>query len=391
MTDPTDNPDKPRRTPEQRAAARARRQERGQQSAKSDASGTKPGDNPTRRRVPSPNIPTSSGSKLANKRNPAGKATARRAPPAVPDNPIPVILHIGGHKTGSSTIQSLMRGQFSDIDTDGADFFYPLVFNNYRGQHSDLSRLIRTGLHDEMSDAFATIEREHAKAANKTVVLSGEDLSTFSVKEIDILNAALLARRLWVTKVVFFYRPREQFIRSSLIQHMKGDRYFVTPQRFAERIRSYSHDEIIARFATVFGRDAVTAVELVSGSNAVAMFGEATGIPLAADEADDSQPRKNKSLDFGVACWANSTNLTYGLEPGIVQRVSDRMDWPAAPVGLDLSLNDAMAILDGAELPEIDVKALGEKRGPSETVAYLRTLSEYFAKLATEIQERNHL
>lgn len=299
---------------------------------------------------------------------------------------VPVILHIGGHKTGSSTVQALMNRMYSAVEAKDAAYFYPRIFDRYSGQHSDIVRLIQSGQTAELVTRLSDAVQTHSKIKNRKLVMSGEDLSAISLKEVRILRDCLKQAGLRVAKVIYFHRARESFIRSSLVQHMKGNRYYVTPSRFADRIKSYSPDEIIDRYATVFGREKIVDVELVSGSNAVELFTKASGISLPVETGGE---RKNKSLDFGIASWANAVNLSHDIDPGDIQMVSDQMDWPAPPAAVDFTLDEVAAHIDGNDIPALNLQKLDDKRPAEETVAYLKALSSYFGKLATAVERRS--
>ena len=165
-----------------------------------------------------------------------------------------VYLHIGTHKTGTSSIQATLSG-YADAGIRYAALgapnhslaLYTLFAQNPERHHLHVYR--KRSPEDVIAyreSVAAQLEQELAHDSD--LILSGEELCEFSVAEVEDV-AAYLAPRCEQVRVIAYYRDPLGFSGSSLQQRVKaglGEFRLIQPE-YRRRIEPYIR---------VFGRDA---------------------------------------------------------------------------------------------------------------------------------------
>jgi len=170
------------------------------------------------------------------------------------------IIHIGMHKTGSTSIQSSLNN-FSDNNFSYADLgpanhslaIYSLFSSTPEKHHlhqrngrdsSSVSKFI--------SEANNALERAISQASSRTLIISGEDISILPPESL-LRFRDYLKRHFHLLNVVGYVRPPAGFINSSFQQRVKAGT--VSDINLAAAYRNYrKHFEV---FDDIFGRDQV--------------------------------------------------------------------------------------------------------------------------------------
>ncbi|ABI66765.1 hypothetical protein Mmar10_2477 [Maricaulis maris MCS10] len=98
-------------------------------------------------------------------------------------------LHIGSHKTGSTSIQRYFS-HFRDYMLRKYGVDYPVnLFPNYPIQHSELRRFALEGDVEGLRDCFSKLAASSSDPDNLQILMSGEDMSALSRKQVNWLVA----------------------------------------------------------------------------------------------------------------------------------------------------------------------------------------------------------
>jgi len=175
-----------------------------------------------------------------------------------------LLLHVGTHKTGTSSIQAFMEGNRDRLLARG--IHYPRSCSVYGGNHSPLCGVMAPDPRDDRWvgmpgwDAFVAECRE---AAAPTVVVSGE---IFCNRMLDRKQAVRI-RDLFLAlfdsiTIVVYLRRQDEFVRSLYLEAVKhgssnqsdlGQDFEATARRLAARHGDYLH--LIRILDEVFGRE----------------------------------------------------------------------------------------------------------------------------------------
>jgi hypothetical protein len=220
--------------------------------------------------------------------------------------PIRLVLHIGPHKTGSTSIQAALDRNYGKLLADG--ILYPSGIFPDR-QHSSIFQVVTQGKEDAAARFFLSLRNLAASNTCHTVILSGEQISLFSEKHLRRVHAAV-ADANFDSLVVAFSRPPLGRLASQISQWMISYRqHFVTPHLLANAIKDFSVDAILEKFRRVFGAERVLVQDLAGGGDAVEMFASAAGIQLPAEA------RRNTRTDFAVMSFINAIKADFHLSP----------------------------------------------------------------------------
>lgn len=219
--------------------------------------------------------------------------------PEETQQPLQLFLHIGVHKTGSTSLQLRFFRNPDTLRRQG--ILYPLGrFENHPYQHSEITRLTAPGTLSELESLLRAIRGEADESGCRKVVLSGEDISLLQHRRLGVLRDALRSAG-FHTVVVVFFRHYVDYVRSLASEDMKMRGHFVTPAWLAARLRRLPREEVVDRFQAVFGAENVIRHDLAAGEDCVALFDKDIGLT-----ADLASPRVNTRIDFATASWMNA-------------------------------------------------------------------------------------
>jgi hypothetical protein len=171
------------------------------------------------------------------------------------------IVHMGMHKTGSTSIQNSLCGH-SDASFVYADLGTPnhsLPIYSLFAVHPERHHLHRAETRDPAAVAGyvervrADLERAFESAGDRTLIVSGEDIGVLSREELGKLESHFRGY-CDELRVVGYVRPPGGFITSAFQQRVKGGS--VSGLDLNEEYRDY--EARFAKFDEVFGRDQVS-------------------------------------------------------------------------------------------------------------------------------------
>lgn len=171
-----------------------------------------------------------------------------------------VILHIGMHKTGSTSIQEAFGG-FKDGDTKYAALgyvnhsipFFTAFAANYKKYHVWKNiGLSEAEIEDKRRQTRAHVLRELEDKRVKRLIFSGEDIATLTLKDLEEVKA-FMAPHAAKIQVYAYVRTPAEFISSALQQTIKGglkDGRAPSPKyrtRFEKFILQFGADSVFFR------------------------------------------------------------------------------------------------------------------------------------------------
>ena len=218
--------------------------------------------------------------------------------------PLRLVLHVGVHKTGSTSIQQTLVKEHLRLRDEGVLYPAGLFFD---GQHSLLFRLINRGSEAEKRRFFLSLRALANRERCHTVILSGEQLSLMKRSSLRHLQPILKAANFDPLVVMFERRPLA-LLRSRMAQRMVSvaDAY-VTPYSLSRVMGDYDIGLLRKNFIAAFGPERVARVHLAPDDDAVARFAQTVGISLP------SGTRRNVSVDFAVMSLLNGIKADFDL------------------------------------------------------------------------------
>ena len=200
-----------------------------------------------------------------------------------------LVIHIGYHKTGSTSVQTYMEENRDFLEERG--LFYPPTQRDdrrpYYSKHLHLfDQLIAKnhaaeGYRDHVRDALSPYVREILSSGAETAVISEE---SFSGMHPDIIRALGVLKQDFDVHVLAIIRRQDAFLQSWYQQSIKDFREQRTFARFINEgdwHRLYYHDTL-ARWAEVFGEDRliVRSYDRMTGQEGFGMIREFLGLVL---------------------------------------------------------------------------------------------------------------
>jgi hypothetical protein len=237
--------------------------------------------------------------------------------------PKTIYLHIGMHKTGSTTIQQGLHQYRDQLEARG--YVYPcLLGENEVAHHNIVWELKENGQFDptlcKLAELQAFIEQTHYD----NIIISTEHFSKASVKDLRKFTTYLKG---YQVKVVVYFRRQDQLMQSTWSQNVKTGIVTLTfeewfnsivfneplpEDRASEQLRKHmpelanriKYDTFITKYSSVFGEEnmMVRAYERTYlNSNIVADFLQFIGMDDVAwvpDNPDHNVSPSIKTLEF---------------------------------------------------------------------------------------------
>ncbi|MGH6923098.1 MAG: hypothetical protein ACRED5_04945 [Propylenella sp.] len=303
--------------------------------------------------------------------------------------PLRLFLHIGVHKTGSTSLQLRFSENPDTLKRHGV--LYPLGrFKEYPHQHSEIVAQATEARAGELQSMLSGMHDEAVASACHTVVLSGEEISLLPQKRIELLRDALRSAG-FSTIVVAFFRPYVDHVRSIISEQMKIRGRFATPSGIASWLGRYEGADIAARFALVFGAENFIRHDLSEGDDSVALFDKDIG--LAADLA---AAWVNTRIDFATLSWLNAIKAELDLPLAVPQRLhakhfEGRSPFTAAEAAFLAEVANAIGGEKGALLKTQSQQLHAKESGLAPIEAqldYLMRFNRFVADLRRHMRRR---
>jgi len=168
-----------------------------------------------------------------------------------------VILHIGVHKTGSTSVQAWAIANASALKRAGV--YYPEMGRNPDGNHSELAWSVADDPRSSVK-VFQQMLEEIEQSDQPVVFISGEEFEYLQPHSIASLKSALEA---FDVRIVLSLRPQHEIIRS---QYGEWIRQFLTVDdfsvfwRFHMRLPEYDFVTLWKNWSAAFGADNILLV-----------------------------------------------------------------------------------------------------------------------------------
>ncbi len=216
-----------------------------------------------------------------------------------------IVIHIGAHKTGTTSVQQFFARHRAALILRGAH--YPESCRHHFAQHR-LAFALKGRRVPGSADVpdFATeiesLRAEIGRAGDATVFVSSEELFSLPREKVELLGAALQGLQVQILAVL--RRPDELFA-SVYNQKVKDTRnrfalrhvgFLSDPSKLSPDLR---FDFALDCWAAVFGREAMVVRCLEQYPNVLELVAAALGIDLAG--LDRNLPRVNRSVSVRTA------------------------------------------------------------------------------------------
>ena len=249
------------------------------------------------------------------------------------------LLHIGRHKTGTSTLQRFLYQNRERLEKCG--FYYPI--SGLTGlAHHDIARHFfgraRERFSDEERAAHAQCVRaliEEIKENREIVLLSSEGFQNCNPKPIEqVFHAGQ-------TKIIVYIREQSEYLISAYQQKVQATSYFASLEQFAREF-NVNYDVFLQHWEGSFGRDNITARlygrTLLKGGDIVEDFCDAAGIP---NSLELNRPSADQNPSIGGALLElkrllNALEIAKNTDPALYKVFSilalRNADWRQRPI-----------------------------------------------------------
>lgn len=162
-----------------------------------------------------------------------------------------LILHIGSHKTGTTTIQTYCHSVKNKLATQ--KIHYPSLDGLETAyQHSDLASYIQDKNATKLQKILSQVKADALVNKCETILLSGERFCHLTDEEVDFLKEHL---KNFDVEVIFYIRNVYDYVISALCQRMKDVQTLITPKNPLNGIQnSLDYKNIIIRWEKAFTR-----------------------------------------------------------------------------------------------------------------------------------------
>lgn len=167
-----------------------------------------------------------------------------------------LVIHVGPHKTGSTSVQAVFHEQRERLAADGV-FYPPPPAGEFPESHSDAAFLLLQGKTREFDAWLMASWSQARKAACDALLLSSEEFSNALVMPPLRRSLRRFARATGAElRPLVVLRPEVEHAVSSALQHLTGEAGFFRLQRY--EIRDWArtfvrHKRHTAQFFTALG------------------------------------------------------------------------------------------------------------------------------------------
>lgn len=134
-----------------------------------------------------------------------------------------MVVHVGPHKTGTTSIQNALYENKNKLKSDGIIYPRSIPGSVFFSQHSDLAFAVMSGNFSVINEYLSYLANMTDGQELVTVVLSGEEFSRFASggKTVNYFIDAINER--WNVTYVYVKRDKKDLIVSSLMQFLMGE------------------------------------------------------------------------------------------------------------------------------------------------------------------------
>ncbi len=229
-------------------------------------------------------------------------------------SPPSALLHIGLHKTGSTTLQNAFVANRVVLMDQG--IFYPEHHLPSRTQHSHLALFLRSGQVERYTTAIDAIVGDFVAGGYSRLVLSGEEFSTLKSELVHQVHASLVPY-FGEIRIILYVRNLFQFMLSLIAQYSKAGDAIIYPQTAIGRMRSFNPTDVLRRWEAVVGEKNVEVMcldRLPAGAGIVENFAELAQLPLPKP---GRELVANRSMDAITSSLLSHLAFEFGLQESV--------------------------------------------------------------------------
>ena len=304
--------------------------------------------------------------------------------------PMEIVLHIGPHKTGTTTVQQFLHDNLAD-DQPHPDHWYPRPERNGPGHaHLAWQTLGSPAHRTEASDALGMLVDRAAAAGTKRLVLSSEEFAWAYPRRTALLRAAL---RDHAVHLVMTLNPPLRRAMSSwqeMVKHGHPDSLADNPEKVLKRPGFRS--DLLRCFVDGVQPASATVIVIEPDDPPGQLLQnvvDAMGLAMR-DRIEDGAPlRRNRSLGFVDIELLRQLNLTLmtsapdmpdeqriRLRRTLMEQLLGSPEWQQARPALRPALPDNMreTLLEVAQATVADIAALRDTHRAIRIVGDLHAL-----------------
>lgn len=171
-----------------------------------------------------------------------------------------LIIHAGNYKTGTTTIQSSIFKLRAAL-IDKYSLFVPRSFSSdYQRIHIEITKAIQALDRVAVKEYLEIYLREAQEHDCNVVLLSSESLFDLNSDQCSLLSDVVMELGIEDVKILLFFRKTDEWIKSSLSQHLLYARYPPTVRMFSKAISSYNPTRTLSVWRQSFPASNVLAI-----------------------------------------------------------------------------------------------------------------------------------
>jgi hypothetical protein len=251
------------------------------------------------------------------------------------------LLHIGYHKTGTTSIQDYLWANRAGLIRQG--FLYPEQHTLWSGHHQVPWSLGVAHTHYDKKLAFDAILTDYvgelSERGGHTLVLSSEDFEFLSPSGVDRLRSGLEARG-FQTRVVAYVRRQDDYLLADYKQHLKMgfagslDEFYMT-HHFEIR---FNYAQIMLAWEKAFSKAALTVIGYEKSSlregDVCTDFCDTVGITRDGFLVPAASNVSQTNIASHILARANALQIA----PEIRKRIIELVDAECRKTGVDVEL-----------------------------------------------------
>lgn len=229
-----------------------------------------------------------------------------------------IYLHIGTHKTGTSSIQSFFYSNEKLLRRE--KLLYPLFSKNHSGPlcsavkdnpltyfyYKKHKNFTNSKIIDENERIKSEIRKNVTEKKYNNIIFSGEELSFLSLSEVYRLKE-LLSKTHHEIKIIIYKRDSEDYFLSAFQQHLKAGLSYREIKRNPPK---YIFEEAYKNFSTVFKTSNIIVRDFNSCKNdVVSDFIKTLALKINNDSNELNEIHENTSLGLYSCFLLNAYNI----------------------------------------------------------------------------------
>ncbi|WP_417464019.1 hypothetical protein [Kordiimonas sp.] len=206
------------------------------------------------------------------------------------------ILHVGTHKTGTSSIQRYCGKHQRYLESQGV--YWPRERFRYdESQHSFMARAFAANRVDLIEPFLENVRESAVKVGCDRILLSGERFSVFSVRQAQDFKKLLGADM----EVVVYFRNLYDYVLSTLGQLLEVRKYHLHGKKVSGLIQArFNYTQILNTWEHAVGADNVSVYSYDEHKRDIVTHFLKTTFGMEPEGGEVPRVRHNKSMDLNM-------------------------------------------------------------------------------------------